>query len=206
VTSERIASHWLRAQQEVAGRAAHEVKNALNGVAVNLEVVRVLAGRNADAEKVGRFAAAAAEQLELLVRQVEALLAVVRDSAGVVDVAGVARQLVALLERSGPPGTELRLEEAAGLAAPTSADATVVRVLLARLVTGLLARPGGGILAVGLDDAGRVAATARAADGPTTGLDAVAAELATAAGVAVAAAGDGALTLYFPAASAAPTV
>ena len=35
-----VAALWLATQQAIASRTAHEIKNTLNGVAVNLEVVR----------------------------------------------------------------------------------------------------------------------------------------------------------------------
>ena len=201
---ERVDAHWLRAQQDVAGRAAHEMKNALNGVAVNLEVVRVRAERGGDAAAIMRFATVAAAQLELLVGQVDALLGVTRQSAGVADVALVARQLHALLEHAGPAESELHLAGADALAAPTSADVVLVRLLLARLFTGLVDQPGQRTVDVRVDPDGRVAVTARAAR--PVELDAESRELAMAGGVTVSAAGDGALTLIFPATSVVPTV
>jgi hypothetical protein len=42
-----VAAAWLAIQRRIAARAAHDVKNALNGVAVNVEVVRARAGRGA---------------------------------------------------------------------------------------------------------------------------------------------------------------
>src|SRR5437762_998561 len=50
---------WLAVQQEICGRAAHEIKGALNGVSVNLEVVRSRAGQGKPADAIQRYADAA---------------------------------------------------------------------------------------------------------------------------------------------------
>ena len=74
-----FAAVWLAAQQQlVAAAAAHEIKNSLNGVSVNLAVVQSRLRRQQAPESVTRFADAATSQLELLTVQVEALLALVR--------------------------------------------------------------------------------------------------------------------------------
>ena len=195
---------WLETLQRIATRAAHEVKNSLNGVAVNLEVVRVRASRAADAESIARFASTASAQLELLIRQIDALLGVVRRPAREADVAAVARQLHLLLERTGPEGSVLRLDAPDGLAAPTAADPAVVRLLLGRLLLGLAEGGGNAELALRVHQDGGVEASARAE--PPVALDAECRDIAAAAGVAVLAAGNGTLTLTFPAASAAETL
>lgn len=45
-------------------KLAHDVRNALNGVAVNLEVARSRVSRGADASQVSPFLETAAQQLE----------------------------------------------------------------------------------------------------------------------------------------------
>jgi hypothetical protein len=47
---------------------AHDVRNALNGVAVNLEVARGRAGRGVDIADVAPFLETAAQQLEVAAR------------------------------------------------------------------------------------------------------------------------------------------
>lgn|GEM_PF-1204100 len=47
---------------------AHDVRNALNGVAVNLEVARVRVARGADAAQVAPFLETAAQQLDAAAR------------------------------------------------------------------------------------------------------------------------------------------
>src|SRR5690606_24522219 len=67
----KAAEHWLPTLQELAGRTSHEIKNALNGVAVNLEVLRSRLERGAGegdavAASVAPFARSASEQLDVL--------------------------------------------------------------------------------------------------------------------------------------------
>jgi hypothetical protein len=42
---EHLSALWLATLQRVTDRVAHEIRNALNGVAVNVEVVRTRAAR-----------------------------------------------------------------------------------------------------------------------------------------------------------------
>lgn len=89
---------WLETLGRVVSRAAHEVKNALNGVSVNLEVVRSRAERpEAPASAVQRFADTASSQLEAVIRLNEALLSVARPVRGPVDVAVLLGRLTTLL-------------------------------------------------------------------------------------------------------------
>jgi len=73
------SSQWLGALQGLAGRIAHEIKNPLNAVTVNLEVVRSRCERgSADPAALLPFAVAASGELERVARLVEALLALAR--------------------------------------------------------------------------------------------------------------------------------
>ena len=88
---------WLAMVQRLMGRAAHDVKDSLNGVAVNLEVIRSRAARDGvPASAVAPFADAAGQQLERLTTLLDALLAVARPERDPVDV-GVALRRVAML-------------------------------------------------------------------------------------------------------------
>ena len=70
---------WLGVLQQIADRTAHEMRGALNGVMVNLEVVRARAASTAaPAAAVGSFADTAARQLDLVMEMAEALLALTR--------------------------------------------------------------------------------------------------------------------------------
>ncbi|MHB1222837.1 MAG: hypothetical protein ACYC2G_02140 [Gemmatimonadaceae bacterium] len=92
------AAAWLARLQELGRPATHEVRNALNGLAVNLEVVRSRAARpDAPAASVARFADAAVEQLDQLSSLAEALLSLMRPVPEPVDVAMLVRRLGVLL-------------------------------------------------------------------------------------------------------------
>ena len=88
---------WLDRLYALAGPVAHELRNALNGVAVNVEVVRSRARGEAPASSIGHFADTAADQLESLTGLTDALLALVRPVAEPADVADVAARLATLL-------------------------------------------------------------------------------------------------------------
>jgi signal transduction histidine kinase len=88
---------WLAMVQQLMERAAHDVKDSLNGVAVNLEVIRSRASKEgASGASVAPFADAAGQQLERLTSLLDALLAVARSEREPVDV-GVALRRVATL-------------------------------------------------------------------------------------------------------------
>ena len=89
----------------MADRAAHEIRNPLNGLAVNLEVVRSRAARaggggggagGGDLASVGRFAESAAGELERAAELVQALLELARPMTGPVDLWSAWRPMVAL--------------------------------------------------------------------------------------------------------------
>ena len=70
---------WLEALQSLATRVAHEIRNPLNAVAVNLEVVRSRCERgNTEGSAVLPFATAAVGELERVSRLIDALLALAR--------------------------------------------------------------------------------------------------------------------------------
>lgn len=129
---------WLEVQGRIAGRAAHEIKGALNGVSVNLEVVRSRAGRpDVQASAVQRYAESAAEQLDGLVALSEALLALARPVRPPVDVVVLLRRLAALLApATAAEGGTLELEavpEVPGVGSSetlTSAPANAVRLAM----------------------------------------------------------------------------
>lgn len=133
---------WLAKLQEVVDRAAHEVKDALNGVTLNVEVVRSRAGKaELPATAIGSFAEAAASQLETLSRRVESVLVLGRPARNPADVALTLRHLGELLVPAAhADGGRLSIDGVT-TSAPTSAPGTVVRLGLA---AGLLAVSGKG--------------------------------------------------------------
>src|SRR3954471_14229448 len=85
---------WLRTLEDIGDKAAHEIKDTLNGVSLSLEVVR---SRSGQASSVSDFAATAAAQLELVTSRVEAMLALSRRAREPADVSATLRRLGALL-------------------------------------------------------------------------------------------------------------
>ena len=147
---------WLDTLGRVAARAAHEVKGALNGVSVNLEVVRSRAERvDAPASSVQRFADSASQQLERLIRMSDALLVLARPVREPMDVAATLRRLVALLGPStASEGGVLQLEVvdgegAAGVrgnAVRLGAAAALLAALERKAVSGCRLESGEGIV------------------------------------------------------------
>ena len=128
---------WLETLQRIAARAAHEVKNSLNGVAVNLEVVRsrtARAGQTTDA--VARFADHAAEQFERLSAQTDALLVLARPPREPCDVAIVVHGLHALLGGILLPGAEREAVSLDGVPPGATVDApgATVRTVIGEAV------------------------------------------------------------------------
>lgn len=142
---------WLATQHQVAGRVAHEIKNTLNGVAVNLEVVRSRLARAAAGESGSApaykgpgqasiaFAETASGEFERASAQVEALLALVRPVRAPADVAHVAAQLAALLGLAAArDGGHLVVEGTDDGGARTSVHGDVVRVVVAQAMLAAL--------------------------------------------------------------------
>lgn len=89
---------WLAALQRLAGGIAHELRNALNGVAVNLEVVRTRSAREGvAASALGSFATSASEQLEQVIGMTESLVALGRAASQSATIGRYADQVAALL-------------------------------------------------------------------------------------------------------------
>lgn len=90
-------SLWLGALGRLAGRAAHELKNPLNGLALNLEVVRSRTVRaGTDGAALAPYAAAAASELERAIPLVEALLVLARPLSVPVDLRSAIQPLLVL--------------------------------------------------------------------------------------------------------------
>jgi signal transduction histidine kinase len=124
---------WLAVVQRMMGRAAHDVKDSLNGVAVNLEVIRSRAAREGTpAASIAPFAEAAGQQLERLTSLLEALLAVARSERDPVNV-GVALRRVAMLcaASSSADDAKVVVEELPADDAVTSLAGVVVRLAVA---------------------------------------------------------------------------
>lgn len=122
---------WLAMVQRLMSRASHDVKDALNGVAVNLEVIRSRAEREGTpASAVAPFAGAAAQQLERLTSLLDALMAVARPERDPVDVGVALRRVATLCTASATPGGGVEVDGSAEDAV-TGLPGEVVRLALA---------------------------------------------------------------------------
>ena len=123
---------WPVALQRALARAAHDVKDALNGVSVNLEVVRSRASRrDAAASAVAPFADAAAQQLERLTALLDAVLALGRRERGPADVGTTLRRVAALCSASNAASdARVTVRDALAGDSRTSVESDAVRLAL----------------------------------------------------------------------------
>ena len=124
---------WLATLQRALGLAAHDVKDALNGVSVNLEVIRSRAARpGVPASTMSQFADAAAQQLERLTTLLDAVLALGRAEREPTDVGAVLRRVATLCSASaGAAGAVVEVRDSSGEAALTRVRGDAVRLALA---------------------------------------------------------------------------
>lgn len=134
---------WLDTLQRISSRVAHELRGALNGVAVNLEVVRSRSAKpDAPASAVGSFAEAATSQLESVIAMTEALLTLARSSKGPVDIGATTRQLVMLLAPAAKAdGRTLTIDGSLEGLGTTSADASSARLAIGGCLLAAAAAP-----------------------------------------------------------------
>ena len=116
----------------MASHVAHDFRNALNGVAVNLEVVRGRSARGAEASAIAPFAATAASQFEAASAAAEALLGLARPESGEADIAGLVGRLSRLFAVRGE--ATIRVTDQSSGRARTAIPADVVRAAVARSV------------------------------------------------------------------------
>jgi hypothetical protein len=90
------------AVREIIRRAGHEIRNALNGVAVNVEVVRSRSGREGPAQELNSFAERASAQVREASVLTDGLLAFVGSV--------LAAQAAGTLKTGGGRSAESRIE------------------------------------------------------------------------------------------------
>jgi signal transduction histidine kinase len=183
---------WLDTLQALGRPVAHEVRNALNGVSVNLEVVRSRAARpDAAAASVARYADVAAAQVETLAALVDALLAVVRAPGDRADAVRVVAPLVALFDAVARPeggAVELRVAPE-GEPVRTALDGATLRALAGALLAAAAER--GATLTCELDGASPPTLRLRRSDSALPSPPAAARALAERAGVRLDMQGEG---------------
>ncbi len=100
--TEDVGALWHATLQRAVSRAAHDVKDALNGVSVNLEVIRSRAARpDVLASALASFGDAAGQQLDRLTMLIDAVLVLSRPERTPADVALVLPRIVTLCGASG---------------------------------------------------------------------------------------------------------
>jgi len=133
---------WLGVFQRLCDATAHQFKGALNGVAVNLEVVRSRAGRgDTGGSALQPFAEAAAAELESVIESAEAMLALARPSRGPSDVARITRDVAVLASRGAGAaeakegrGRRLTVDKGVEGLGTTSAPAPAARLAIAAVL------------------------------------------------------------------------
>ena len=129
---------WLDTLQRICTRAAHELKGALNGVSVNLEVVRSRSERpDAQALSIATFASSATDQLGAVIAMTDALLSLARPAREPVDLGATVRRLEALL--AGAARTDGRTLELRGTIDDIGATSAIGNVARLTLAASLLA-------------------------------------------------------------------
>lgn len=137
---DREAALWAETLQHMANVVAHDLRNALNAVAVNLEVVRGRSARGADASAISPFAATAANQFEIAAAAAEALLGFARPEPGRADVAALVARIGRLVSVGG--ADRLHVTDRSHGNAITRAPSDIARVAVARSVLGALGTAG----------------------------------------------------------------
>ncbi len=125
---------WLATLQVICRRAAHEIKGALNGVSVNLEVVRSRASKpDALAWAVGKYADAAADQLDAVIAMTESVLSLARETPSSPDLGVVVRRVLDLLSPvAKADGRQLQASGSLEDLGKTSAAGSAVRFAIGR--------------------------------------------------------------------------
>lgn len=115
-----VGALWHSTLQRIVARAAHDVKDALNGVSVNVEVIRSRAARpDMAASALAPFGEAAGHQLERLTILIEAVLALSRPERTPADIAPSLRRIATLCGASGSHADALVRVETDGSAGST---------------------------------------------------------------------------------------
>lgn len=148
---------WLKTLQRVCGKTAHELKGVLNGVSLNLEVVRSRSLKpDAPASAVATFAGSAASQFDAVMDMTEALLALSRATQGSVELASTVQWIVALLAPVAKvDGGELRIDGSLSSLGTSPVDGSAARLAIASVLLAamesasrVVCRANGGVLNV----------------------------------------------------------
>lgn len=141
---------WAETFQSLATLVAHDLRNALNAVAVNLEVVRSRSARGVEVSGIAPFAATAASNFETAAAATDALLAFARPEPGPIDVAAIVARIGRLLAiRSAE---NVKITDRSGGRATTEIPSDMVRVAVARSVLAGVGASKGAACEITVDD------------------------------------------------------
>jgi hypothetical protein len=133
--SDLVARLWLDALQRIGRLAAHEVRGALNGMSLNVDVLRSRSVKNGPAASLAPFAENVAAQLEALISMTEGLVALVRPVHEPADVGALVAHLIAVLALAVADGGSLRLQRADGVGeVSTTVPGEVARLVIANVL------------------------------------------------------------------------
>ncbi|MDQ3696765.1 MAG: hypothetical protein M3373_01890 [Gemmatimonadota bacterium] len=137
----RAAALWLRALERLVERAAHEIKNPLNGAVLNTEVLRARTERGGvEGAALAPFAAAAAAELARVVALTEALLALARPLRTPVDLEVALPPLVILARTvAAARGGDVQLDVRGGGSIADTLGADAVRGVVATVLDAAVA-------------------------------------------------------------------
>jgi len=127
-----IDALWFDTLQQICSRAAHELKGALNGVSVNLEVVRSRSEKpDSPASSLRPFAENAAVQLGHVIAMTESLLVLSRPAREPVELAALVRRFEAVVAPAArAEGRSLTIEEPIDAIGMTATAPNAVRLAL----------------------------------------------------------------------------
>jgi signal transduction histidine kinase len=185
--------------QLINARIAHELKGALNGVSVNLEVVRSRAEKpDSPASAVAQYAESAATQLGLVIGMTEALLVLSRPGREPVELPALVRRFeAAVAPAAKAEGRSLTIAEPIDAMGSTAASPNAVRLALGTALVRATREANRVVCRVDTQEGTQL--RIEATDGEQLTLDAEAAAAVEAAGIHMRV-GPGRITIAFPAA------
>lgn len=123
---------WATTADVLGKRASHAVHNALNAVALNVEVARSRAVEGESADRIAPFATTAATQVERLIARCTALLSFARAERAPADVAGIVERVRDLVNERATASPAIVFARPAGMDARTPVAPQAVRTLIVR--------------------------------------------------------------------------
>jgi hypothetical protein len=196
--SDLVARLWVDTLQRVGGLVSHEVRGALNGMSLNVDVLRTRSAKSGPAASLAPFAENVSAQLEALISMTEGLVALVRPVHEPADVGALAAHLVAVLAPAVADGGSLRMQRADGIGETlTSVSGDVARLTIASALLAAVER--GGKIQCRVSGADEQVILTVAGSGAALEVDGDVAMAAAEAGLRIDRRPEG-LTLIFPAA------